>query len=102
MTEPAPETRLNMQITPEVEAGHYANFVSLWHSSDEFTFDFGVISRPPQPAEDEAGHPYIDVLARIVARVRVPPGQVFEIMKALEQQLSAWEKETGKTPPQPD
>jgi hypothetical protein len=31
--------------------------------------------------------------ATVVSRVRIPPSQVFELMKALEQQLSAWEKE---------
>jgi hypothetical protein len=37
----------------------------------------------------------------VVARVRVPPSQVFEIMKALERQLTAWETETGRrTKPQ--
>jgi hypothetical protein len=33
-----------------------------------------------------------------VARVRVPPNQVFEIMKALERQLTGWEQETGRRP----
>ena len=28
----------------------------------------------------------------------VPPGQVFELMKALESQLSMWEAETGQRP----
>jgi hypothetical protein len=36
--------------------------------------------------------------AQVVARVRVPPSQVFEIMKALERQLTAWETETGRRP----
>jgi len=31
-----------------------------------------------------------------VSRVRIPPDQVFELMKALEQQLTMWENETGK------
>jgi hypothetical protein len=28
----------------------------------------------------------------------VPPNQVFEIMKALERQLTGWEQETGRRP----
>jgi hypothetical protein len=91
------EQRLTMDITPEVEGGVYANFVNLWHSKDEFTLDFGVTSRPPLPAEDDNGR-FLHVSTRIVARVRVPPGQVFEIMKALETQLSMWETETGQRP----
>lgn len=39
--------------------------------------------------------------ARIVARIKIPPAQVFELMKALEQQLTAWEKETGQRPAEP-
>lgn len=38
------------------------------------------------------------VPTRIVSRVRIPPSQVFELMKALEQQLSAYEKEIGGSP----
>jgi hypothetical protein len=35
----------------------------------------------------------------VVARVRIRPEQIWEIMKALEQQLSRWEKEQGRTTP---
>ena len=100
MTEQPIEQRLTMDIAPEVEGGVYANFVNLWHSKDEFTFDFGVMSRPPQEGHDDSGR-FMHVATRIVARVRVPPGQVFEIMKALETQLSAWETETGQRPSTP-
>jgi len=33
--------------------------------------------------------------------VRIPPEQVFEIARALTQQLDQWEKETGRRPPTP-
>ncbi|WP_283133864.1 DUF3467 domain-containing protein [Rhizohabitans arisaemae] len=91
-----PESRLEVSITTEVEAGFYANFASVWHTQDGFVLDFAVITRPPQLEQDsESGTPYISVPTRIVSRIRIPPGQVFELMKALEQQLSAYEKETG-------
>ena len=35
--------------------------------------------------------------ARVVARVRIPPSQVWELMKALEQNLSAYERENDKS-----
>ncbi|MFC7720470.1 hypothetical protein [Nonomuraea recticatena] len=41
-----PESRLEVSITPEVEAGHYANFASVWHTRDGFVLDFAVITRP--------------------------------------------------------
>ncbi|WP_067183794.1 DUF3467 domain-containing protein [Microtetraspora niveoalba] len=91
-----PESRLEVSISPEVEAGQYANFASVWHTRDGFILDFAVITRPPSMADDPAsGTPYVSVPTRIVSRVRLPPAQVFELMKALEQQLTAFEKETG-------
>ncbi len=38
---------------------------------------------------------------RIVSRVRIPPSQVFEIMKTLEQQLTRWENDRGQRPAGP-
>jgi len=103
MTEPGqPERRLNISATPETESGVYADFATLWHTSDIFTLDFSAMTRPAQLVEGESGQPAIDVLARLVARVRIPPQQVFELMKALEQQLSAWERETGQGRPPSD
>jgi hypothetical protein len=58
----------------------------VWHSKDVFVLDFAVLSQPITPQQ---------LQSRVVSRVRIPPSQVFEIMKALEQQLSAWEKERG-------
>ncbi len=94
-----PESHLEVSISAEVEAGNYANFVSVWHTQDGFVLDFAVITRPPQLADDPAsGQRILSVPTRIVSRIRLPPGQVFELMKALEQQLTAFEKETGRTP----
>jgi hypothetical protein len=87
---------MNISTTPDLETGVYADFATLWHTPDTFTLDFGVMIRPPQVIDDESGEPVIDLAARVVARVRIPPKQVFELMKALEQQLSAWERENGR------
>ena len=40
------------------------------------------------------------VPARVVSRIRIPPDQVFELAKALTQQLEFWERETGRRAPQ--
>jgi hypothetical protein len=56
--------------------------------------DFSTEVRPSEVAEDpEDGTPYLHVPARVVARVRIPPSQVWELMKSLEQNLSAYERE---------
>src|SRR4051794_20537024 len=74
----------HIQVPDEALEGTYADFVSVWHGRDAFVLDFAVLS---QPATATA------LNARVVSRVRIPPSQVFEIMKALEQQLTAWEAE---------
>jgi hypothetical protein len=76
----------HIHIPEDRVEGTYADFVSVWHSKDVFVLDFAVLSQPTTPAQ---------LNSRVVSRVRIPPSQVFEIMKALEQQLTAWEKERG-------
>lgn len=89
--------RLSLSTTPEVEAGVYADFVSVWHQPHLFVLDFSVHTNPPQVVE-ASGQQVVNVPARMVSRVRIRPEQIFEIMKALNQQLSQWEKEQGKAP----
>jgi hypothetical protein len=94
------EQRFEIEISAEVEQGLWADVVSLWHTPDSFVLDFAVLRRPPYAVEDAESHAVARVMpARIVARVRIPPSQVFELMKALEQQLSLWEQETGRRNP---
>ena len=87
-----------VSIAPELEAGVYASFANLWHTPDVFTLDFAALAAPPVRVEDEDGRAYTQIQTRIVSRVRIPPGQIFELMKALESQLSMWEAETGQRP----
>lgn len=91
--------RLSLSASPEVEAGVYADFVSVWHQPHLFVLDFSVHTNPPQVVEVN-GQSVVNVPARMVSRVRIRPEQIFEIMKALNQQLSLWEKEQGRAPRQ--
>ena len=76
----------------------HASFASVWRAQDSFVIDFSTEVRPPEVAEDpENGTHYVHVPARVVARVRIPPSQVWELMKSLEQNLSAYERESGKS-----
>jgi hypothetical protein len=83
-------------VTPETQvAGVAADLVGVWHTAESFILDFSAFADPARIEVEEG----VDVLvqrAQVVARVRIPPSQVFEVMKALEQQLSAWEHETGR------
>jgi hypothetical protein len=87
----APEQRIQIKLAPGMEAGVYADFVRAWHTNDAFVLDFASLTEPPR---NDAGAVVLN--ASVASRVRIPPAQVFELMKALEQQLSAWEKEHGK------
>jgi hypothetical protein len=79
---PVPSTQIH--LPDELAEGKYADFVSVWHSRDVFVLDFAVLAQPVMSDQ---------IMSRVVSRVRIPPSQVFEIMKALEQQLTAWESE---------
>jgi len=98
MSEDVTENRFEVSIAPELEGGVYASFANLWHTPDVFTLDFAALAAPPVRIEGEDGRTYTQIQTRIVSRVRIPPGQVFELMKALESQLSMWEAETGQRP----
>ena len=92
----------DIDIPVDVEAGTYADFASIWHTADSFVLDFAVLKRLPKPVVAEDGSRVIKVPTRVVSRVRVPPNQVFEIMKGLEKQLSMWERSHGvkRKPPE--
>jgi hypothetical protein len=91
------EPRFAIEIPDDVRAGSYADFVSIWHTGDAFTLDFAALVAPPEQVDDGETS-YVQGTARVVSRVRIPPGQVFEIMRALEQQLTQWEAEHGRLP----
>ncbi|REF01058.1 uncharacterized protein DUF3467 [Thermomonospora umbrina] len=80
----------------DAEVGVYAGFASVWRTQESFVLDFATEVRPPEVAQDpDSGSRYVHVPARVVARVRIPPGQVWELMKALEKNLSAYERDAG-------
>lgn len=96
---PPTDAHFQIDLPPDVARGVFANFVSVWHDQDGFTLDFASNVQPPQIGVDEqTGREAVLIQAQVVARVRIPPSQVFEIMRALEQQLTAWEKDTGQRP----
>jgi hypothetical protein len=85
-----------MNLPAEQEAGTYANFAGVWHGADGFVLDFAVVTQPPQPGEDtDSGQSVTQVNARVVSRVRIPTSQAWELMRALNEQLSQWENEFG-------
>jgi hypothetical protein len=101
MGEPAhdlPDVEVQVDVPPEVEAGVFADFVSLWYTCDTFVIDFVVSRAPVQIVTDAAGEAHAVSPGRVVARIRIPPAQVFDIASKLTQTLTAWEEQTGRRP----
>lgn len=95
MENPASQ-KINLDVPTEVEAGAYADFASIWHTDQTFVLDFAAMTRPPQPGTDADGSEVVAIESRVVSRVRIPASQAWELMRALEIQLTAWEKEQGQ------
>ena len=83
--------RIQLALPPDKAPGVYADFVRAWHTKDVFVLDFSGYTEPA--VRDEESDDIVQQ-STVVSRVRIPPAQVFELMKALEQQLSMWESET--------
>jgi hypothetical protein len=94
MTDATPQ-HINVTMPQEKAGGHYADFASIWHTADQFVFDFAALTAPPATGTAADGQTTILHEAQVVTRVRVPASQAIEIMKALGAQLDAWERETG-------
>ena len=69
--------------------------VSVWHTATEFTLDFLTLIPGGMTMTRADGTVATSQKARVVARVKLPPQQIWELMKALEAQLSAHESEQG-------
>ena len=99
-------SQLSVELPPETTVGVPADMANIWHTPESFVLDFMALKQPPIPAQDEAGNPVAVLEVQVVARVRMPPTHVIELLKALERQLSAWETENGRLPdrgsPHPD
>jgi uncharacterized protein DUF3467 len=78
-----------------LEAGSYANGLTIWHTLHEFTFDFFVSSQPPAEARTAEREVVIRALHRLVARVWVPPTSVFDIIRTISQSLALYEQKFG-------
>jgi hypothetical protein len=86
-----PQYRFDIIAPPELEAGVYANFLSVWHSPHEFTLDFAVT----QPALETDTPGLQRVPCRVVARVKVPATVVFDMIRAMNENLTRYEGKFG-------
>ncbi len=90
-----PRVAFELHADPSIEGGVYANGLVVWSTPDEFTLDFVVNSAPPQPSETPEGESVIRAPHRLVARVRIPPGKVFDVIRAINENMDRYEQVFG-------
>ena len=88
-----------MHVPDDLRAGRYANMLGVWHSPHEFTLDFAVTG-PAVPTEDGQATVPCDV----VARIKVAPSLVFDLLRALNENMGRYEAQFGeiRRPGQPE
>jgi Protein of unknown function (DUF3467) len=90
-----PPVAFEVRSEPALEGGVYANAVAIWHTPHEFTLDFLVNAAPPTPGQNDEGDAVIKMPFRLVSRVRVAPTAVFDIIRAINENMTAYENQFG-------
>ena len=80
------ERHINMHMSPEVMAGHYANFANVSHSEYEFTITF---ARIDHEVEDD------EIPGVVVSRITASPKFMRELIDALQDNHSKWSTREG-------
>jgi Protein of unknown function (DUF3467) len=88
-------TEFQMLVAPELEGGVYANFLGVWHTGHEFTLDFAS-TQPPQVEDPEDDQSLVRVPCRVVARVKVPVTVIFDVLRALNENMTRYETSFGE------
>ena len=86
MTDEPQERHFNIQTTPEMMQGVYANFANVSHSDYEFTITF---ARVDHEVEDN------EVPGVVVSRVSLSPRFMRELIDAMEDNWSKWQTKEG-------
>ena len=81
-----PERHINIHFSPEIMAGHYANFANVSHSDYEFTITF---ARVDHEIEDE------EIPGVVVSRINLSPRFMRELIDAMEDNYSKWQTREG-------
>jgi hypothetical protein len=80
------ERHFNIQTSPEIMAGHYANFANVSHSDYEFTITF---ARVDHEVDEE------EVPGVVVTRVSLAPRFMRELIDAMADNYSRWQTREG-------
>lgn len=77
------KTELKVELTPEVAAGHYANFAVIAHSANEFFIDFVSVA-PNMPQ------------AKVQSRIIMTPENAKNVLFALRDNIAKYEATFGE------
>ena len=92
-TPPSPfQVRQSVQADSADLGGVYANSMFIWHTANEFTLDFLVNAQVPQQAP---GQNVIEAPQKLVARVRIPPGLIFDVLQTVNENMTNYEATFG-------
>lgn len=92
------QPNLNVKLAEEQEVGVFADFAAVWHTPNTFVLDFLAVTQPQHPVRIDADGPHGSAVdARVAARVRIPPEQVFPFIRALQEQAEHWMRQTGRS-----
>ena len=80
------EQQFQFTVPDDVAPGVYSNMVLVWHTPYEFTLDFAAIE-----VSDTNTVP-----CRVVSRVRIPPTVIFDLMRALNENMAKYEASFGE------
>jgi len=80
------DRHINIHLSPEEMAGHYANFANISHSDYEFTITFARVDH-----EVETG----EIPGVVVSRINLSPRFARELITALEDNYSRWTAREG-------
>jgi hypothetical protein len=84
---------LAVNLPEEIRGGAYSDVVLVWHNQWGFTFDFlSQIGPEPVQVDDEGA---TAMPMQVVSRVRIPPGVIFPLLKALNENLTTYEAVFG-------
>lgn len=91
---PEPQPGLNLNVPESMHAGVYADRALVWHNEHGFTIDFVVPMMPPTPGEDGT----MTQQATVAARVRLPVSVMFQLARAIAENVSQYEAKHGAIP----
>jgi hypothetical protein len=92
-----PERDFNFDFDTSSEAPRsvYANILAVWYSPYEFALDWGLTDVVEAEDPEDTSSP-LRVPVSVVARVRVPTGLMFDVLRMLNEAMTDYEAIFGE------